>query len=222
MSIRKFRQGMIQMTEINQEFIEQSVKKLDKADIALSAIPTFPLYMEQMRQFINHEAGGAKRKDTEENISDVFSKAMINNYTKVGLLNPPENKKYNRDHILMLLLINQLKNVLAINDIKLLFEPILDLSNPDIKDDIISIEDIYDTFLKIKDDEYRDAGRDFAEKFKIIKEKTQHIADDDKQDLAEDFLIVMMLVAEANIAKRLAEDIIDEIFKKRKAIKKND
>jgi len=211
---------MIRVTEINQEFIEQSVKKLDKADIALSAIPNLPLYMEQMRQFINQEAGGAKRTDTEDKISDVFSKAMINNYTKAGLLNPPQNKKYNRDHILMLLLINQLKNVLTIHDIKLLFEPILDLSNPEIKDDIISIEDIYDTFLKIKDDEYKDAGRDFAEKFKIIKEKTQHIADADKQDLAEDFLIVMTLVAEANIAKRLAEDIIDEIFEKRKAVKK--
>ena len=60
---------MIRVTEINQEFIEQSVKKLDKADIALSAIPNLPLYMEQMRQFINQKAGGAKRTDTEDKIS---------------------------------------------------------------------------------------------------------------------------------------------------------
>ena len=201
--------------EINTEFIDNSVKKLDLADISLNAIPNMKLYMEQMTDFINKNAGGAKRNDTKDSTAQVFSKAMINNYTKLGLLNPPDKKKYNREHIILLLLINQLKNVLSINDIKVLFGPILkNMDKVEISDEIISIEDIYETFLELKDNEYAHAGHDFEEKFKIIKEETKKIANPDNQDLAEVFLTVMMLVAEANIAKRLAEDIIDAFFDK--------
>ena len=41
--------------------------------------------------------------------------------------------------------------------------------------------------------------------------KTQRDQHETNQDLAEAFLIVMMLVAEANIAKRLVESIIDNL-----------
>lgn len=203
----------MKVKEIDKTYIDQSVKKLDLADVALSAIPNMKLYMEQMTDFINQNAGGAKRKDTENSTTQVFSKAMINNYTKLGLLNPPDKKKYNREHIILLLLINQLKKVLSINDIKALFAPILkNMDKVEVSDDIISIEDIYETFLELKDNEYANAGHDFEEKFKIIKEETKKIANPENQDLAEVFLTVMMLVAEANIAKRLAEDLIDDFF----------
>lgn len=145
---------------------------------------------------------------------------MINNYTKLGLLNPPTKKKYNKEHIILLLLINQLKNVLSINDIKLLFAPILkNMDKSEVSDDIISLENIYETFLELKDRDYSTAGSDFEDKFKIIKEETKKITNPDNQDMAEAFLTVMMLVAEANIAKRLAEDIIDKFFEKQSAKK---
>lgn len=210
--------------EITKEFITSSVEKLDKADVALQDIPDMKLYMEQLTDFIDSHAGGAKRTDSEgASVQRVFSKAMINNYTKAGLLNPPDKKKYNREHIILLLLINQLKNVLSINDIKLLFAPILkNMDSTEVNDNIISIEDIYETFLELKDDEYKDAGQDFENKFKIIKEKTGKISNPDNQDLAEVFLTVMMLVAEANVAKRLAEDIIDAFLKKDEANEKTE
>ena len=108
------------MKEINREFIDESVKVLDKADIELSQIPNINLYMEQLVDFINTNTSGYKRNE-----GNTFTKAMINNYTKAGLLNPPTNKKYNQEHIILLLLINHLKQVLSINDIKSLFAPIL-------------------------------------------------------------------------------------------------
>jgi hypothetical protein len=39
------------------------------------------------------EFGGFKRSGDDK----VFTKTMINNYTKLGLLMPPENKKYTRE-----------------------------------------------------------------------------------------------------------------------------
>ncbi len=203
---------MSEIFEINKEFIEASVGKLDKADVSLKAIPDMQFYMEQLTEFLNKNAGGAKRTDTEDSQENVFTKAMINNYTKNGVLNPPDKKKYNRDHIILLLLINQLKNILTIKDIKKLFKPILkNMNSTEVDDTIISLEAIYTTFLGLKDDEYSKAGTDFEEKFKIIRKETSKIKDEKNQDLAEAFLIVMMLVAEANIAKRLAENIIDNL-----------
>ncbi|WP_029542201.1 DUF1836 domain-containing protein [Selenomonas sp. AB3002] len=203
---------MSQIVEIDKAFIEDSVRKLDRADVEISEIPDMQFYMEQLTEFLNKKAGGAKRADTTDNQSDVFTKAMINNYTKNGVLNPPDKKKYNREHILLLLIINQLKNILTMKDIKTLFEPVLkNMSGIEVDDNIISLEDIYTTFLKLKDDEYKNAATDFDKKFSIIKEKTSKISDEKNQDLAEAFLIVMMLVAEANIAKRLAESIIDNL-----------
>jgi DNA-binding transcriptional MerR regulator len=196
------------MKEINKDFINNCVQNLDKADIELSQIPDINLYMEQLLDFINSKTAGSKRVE-----SNTFTKAMINNYTKAGLLNPPNNKKYNREHIILLLLINQLKQVLSINDIKTLYQPILqNMDKETISDNIISIEDIYETFLELKDNEYSTAGIDFENKFKIIKEETKKITNEDNQDLAEIFLTVIMLVAEANIAKRLAEEIIDKLL----------
>ncbi len=196
------------MKEINREFIDESVKVLDKADIELSQIPNINLYMEQLVDFINTNTSGYKRNE-----GNTFTKAMINNYTKAGLLNPPTNKKYNQEHIILLLLINHLKQVLSINDIKSLFAPILkNMDKEEVADNIISIEDIYETFLELKDSEYLNAGNNFEEKFKIIKEETKKITNENNQDLAEIFLTVLMLVAQANIAKRLAENIIDNLL----------
>jgi len=198
--------------EINQKFIKESVDKLDKADIDFDNIPDMQFYMEQLTDFLNKNAGGTKRADTSDNQADVLTKAMINNYTRNGILNPPDKKKYNREHIVLLLMINQLKNILTIKDIKKLFAPILkNMNTTEVDDTIISLKDIYTTFLKLKDDEYKDAAADFDAKFSIIKEKTSQISDEKNQDLAEAFMIVMMLVAEANIAKRLAENIIDNL-----------
>ena len=196
------------MKEINREFIDESVKVLDKADIELSQIPNINLYMEQLVDFINTNTSGYKRNE-----GNTFTNAMINNYTKAGLLNPPTNKKYNQEHIILLLLINHLKQVLSINDIKSLFAPILkNMDKEEVADNIISIEDIYETFLELKDSEYLNAGNNFEEKFKIIKEETKKITNENNQDLAEIFLTVLMLVAQANIAKRLAENIIDNLL----------
>lgn len=196
--------------EINKDFIKDSIEKLDKADIELNKIPNIELYMEQLIDFLDKNASGAKRVETDH----FFSKPQINNYTKNGILNPPNKKKYNREHIILLLIINQLKNILTMKDIKTLFDPILkNMGDTEVDDSIISLETIYQTFIDLKDQEYKNVDTDFEEKFGIIKKETSKISDEKNQDLAEAFMIVMMLVAEANIAKRLAENIIDNLPK---------
>lgn len=195
--------------ELNDRILEKIGDELFFNDeIKLSDIPDIELYMEQVLGFLDSKLGHLKRGEDDK----VFTKTMINNYTKAGILHPPHNKKYSKEHIILLVIIYNLKNILTINDIRTIFAPVLNDINSR-ADDIIALEDIYATYLELKEDEFEEFCDTFNEKFKLIKEKTSDIKDEKNQDLAEIFLTVLMLTAQANAAKRLAEKIIDNYYK---------
>jgi len=175
------------------------------ADVKLTDIPDIDLYMEQLTSLIDSKLSGHKRGRGDK----ILTKTMINNYTKAGLLMPPVNKKYNKDHIILLVLIYYLKNTLSINDIGKLLSPVLNnIASRD--DDIISLEDIYSTFLELISSELDNFSLSLMEKFDLVKRKTEKVRE--KQDVAGLFLIVLMLVAQSNAQKRVAEKIIDTYF----------
>jgi DNA-binding transcriptional MerR regulator len=176
-------------------------------DIRIGDIPDMELYMDQVLTFLN----GKLEKFKRENDDKILTKTMINNYTKDQLLIPPKNKKYSREHILLLILIYHLKNVLSINDIKHLFKPILkDITTPD--DDVIPLADIYATYLTLKQEELANFSDSFAEKITKLTDKTAPIVSEQNRKTAELFLTVLMLIAQASVSKRLAEKIIDAYF----------
>ncbi|AEF94573.1 Domain of unknown function DUF1836 [Desulfotomaculum nigrificans CO-1-SRB] len=189
--------------------LKKLIEELDLADdIDLSDIPDMELYMEQLLTFFDKKLGHLKRDNTDK----IFTKTMINNYTKGGLLPPPQNKKYGKEHIILLILVYNLKNILSFNDIGTLFAPVLkNIEQSD--DDIVSLEDIYSTLVDLKRYEFADFRQTFNEKFKLISDKTLSIQNKQEQELAQLFLTVIMLVAQANAAKRMAEQIIDKYFK---------
>ena len=178
-------------------------------DVQPSDIPDIDLYMDQMTTFIDDKLSHLKRSDSDK----ILTKTMINNYTKAGILMPPKNKKYNKQHIILLIMIYYLKQILSIDDIKSLLSPIL--NNMDTSDDdLIPINDIYSIFLEIKQNEFDNYCDVFTDKFKEIRARASEL-DNGDQRTAELFLTVIMLVAQADAQKRLAEKIIDENFKKK-------
>ncbi|MCL1924360.1 MAG: DUF1836 domain-containing protein [Defluviitaleaceae bacterium] len=59
-----------------------------------------------------------------------FTKTMIQNYVRIGLLNPLSEKRYYvKEHIIMLFFIASLKSILSLDELKILFENIDDLEN---------------------------------------------------------------------------------------------
>lgn len=193
---------------INENELIELIKELCLGDkVELEDIPDLNLYMDQVTNFIDEKLSNLKRNDNDK----ILTKTMINNYTKQGLLMPSNNKKYSKQHIILMILVYYLKQVLSLDDIKLLFEPILkDMSN--IEDDVISLDDIYAIFLELKDNETEDFENFISSNIRSVKEKTIEI-EKENQNLAQLFLIVIMLVAQANAQKRLAEKIIDVHFK---------
>ena len=175
-------------------------------EIQTGDIPELELYMDQVLEFLNSRLKWLKRDPLDKGLT----KTMVNNYTKDQLLIPPQNRKYGKDHIMLLTLICQLKSVLSINDIKRLFSPILnDINTPD--DDVIPLEEIYIKFLELKRRQLAEFQEMFAEKSRDIKSELAE-TETVNQDTAELFLIVLMLVAQASASKRLAEKMIDTFF----------
>ncbi|MBE6996423.1 MAG: DUF1836 domain-containing protein [Ruminococcaceae bacterium] len=76
-------------------------------------LPDFALYMDQVLSYMDRQV---LRFDD----SDALTAAMVNNYTKSGLVPRAEGKKYNREHLAYLTAICVLKQVLSARDIDLL------------------------------------------------------------------------------------------------------
>lgn len=186
----------------------QMIEELStKENIRLQDIPDLELYMEQVTSFMDDRLKNRKRNPEDK----ILTKTMINNYTKAGILMPPNRKKYNKDHIILMILVYNLKQILSLEDIKRLFGPILnDINTRD--DDLISIEDIYSVFNDLKMEEM-EMVKPFIERNLInIESKTKNVPDAELRSKAEIFLLAINLIAQANALKMLSEKIIDEYF----------
>lgn len=103
------------------EFLAALQKKLVSIDyIKTEDIPNIGLYMDQVTTFMDEQLEACKRYEDDK----ILTKTMINNYAKNNLLPAPEKKKYSKEHVLTLLFIYYFKNLLSINDIQSLLNPL--------------------------------------------------------------------------------------------------
>lgn len=193
-----------------EDYISEFIKELSKADhLDLNQFPDMELYMEQVLGFADTKLNHLKRSDNDK----VYTSSIINNYTKAGILMTPNKRKYGKDHLVLLIMVYYLKQTLSVKDIHDLFSPILkDMSTSE--DDVISLQDIYTTFLDVKQEEYDRFQDDILHKFGAIETKVNAFdLDEDEQKTAQLFITVITLLAQANAKKLLAEKIIDNYFK---------
>ena len=178
-------------------------------DISISDIPDIELYMDQVTTFIDNKLRYHKR-----NLKDkILTKTMINNYTKSKILLPSKNKRYNRQHMILLILIYYLKQIISINDINILFEPLFENMTSS-KDGMDYLGSLYNGFLQIKDNSAKDLKEILSQKLKLIDDKAEEISGESKET-SRILLTVLMLVATASIQKRIAEKIIDDYLVKK-------
>lgn len=173
-------------------------------DIELLDIPDLDLYMDQIITLFDDKLTHLKRNDDEK----VITKTMINNYAKAKILMPPIKKKYTKNHIILLILIYNLKQGLSINDIKLLFTDLIHNLN---NENDIELDKIYESFLQIKKSQADEVCNELAKKIKLIKDNTSDLSPNNLE-LSQMIIAVLSLINESNIRKRLAEKIIDEFF----------
>ncbi|NEZ50308.1 DUF1836 domain-containing protein [Clostridium botulinum] len=193
--------------ELNNEYLNSFIKDLHlQDDIKLSDIPDLDLYMDQVITLFDDKLGNLKRNEEDK----ILTKTMINNYTKAKILIPPIKKKYSKNHIILLILIYYLKQNLSINDINLLFKDVIKYLS-DCENATLNLPKIYEVFLNIKKETSTQFLNNINDKFQFIEKKTKNL-DNNNTDLIEKLLQVLCIINEANNYKRLAENMIDNLF----------
>ena len=115
-------------------------------------LPDFSLYMDQVLSYMDRQV---IRFDED----DGLTAAMVNNYTKSGLVPRAEGKKYSREHLTYLTAICVLKRVMSTRDMDLLIQEELQGDRP-ISDGYRAFCSSLDKALDLTADEMEDRTAD--------------------------------------------------------------
>lgn len=143
-----------------------------------------------------------------------LTKTMIQNYVRIGILPPPIDKRYyTKNHLILLTLIDQLKDIYSLEDIKLVFSPILkDLSTFD--DDVIDISKIYEDYITLQNKALQKWQIDLPNVLDNVNQQIlkTDINEKDKNSVSI-FLIILMLMAQSIATKQLVTLIANKYIK---------
>ena len=189
--------------------IKEIISKMNfTCGIELDQMPELDLYMDQVIQLFESNLGELKRTEDEK----ILTKTMINNYAKGKLLLPIKNKKYSKDHLILMALIYNLKGALSINDIKTCLEPII---NSYESEEGYPIRELYECYLEESNEEIELFKDEVSNKIEEIEEKVQSNSKLNG-DFEKQFLLLCSLVNMSNMYRRMSEKLIDEMFVKEK------
>lgn len=190
-----------------EELIKIATKISESREINIIDIPCVDLYMDQVTTLFEDKLSHLKRSKDET----ILTKTMINNYAKAKILSPIKNKKYTKKQIMLLLLVYNLKQIMSLDDIKLLITPLINQSTSS-SNHLASLDKLYDGFLNIKKNQSDKFVDNLRENIEVIK-NIDSVNIDGSKDLHELILQVLTLINSANLQKRMAENIIDSYFK---------
>ena len=190
------------MTEFNIDNYINSQKSSD--NINLDDFPEIDLYMDQVMQLFESKLSYTKRNPEDK----VLTKTMINNYAKGNLLMKIKNKKYTKNHLILIGLIYNLKGALSLTDIKTILTPII---NSFEKEQKYPLHDIYQSFLDIYDLNLEDIRNSSN---KVYENITKMVIDknDTLGDYEEKLLLIFAYTSMSNLYRRMSERLIDECF----------
>lgn len=187
------------------------------------SLPSLDLYMDQVTGFMEEHLASMKRHPEDK----ALTKTMINNYAKNKILPPPVGKRYNKNHMLILLLIYYYKSMLSLSDIRTVVDPLAENyfslhSKP-------RLTDIYEEIFSFANGEMQCLVEDLEKKFQTanssFSEQDPAFADLEEQEREQlqSFSFLSLLAFDVYLKKQLMEKIVDrmeESQKKRKRKKK--
>ncbi|ATD53779.1 DUF1836 domain-containing protein [Clostridium chauvoei] len=172
--------------------------------ISAQEVPEIDLYMDQVIQLFENKLGSTKRTDDDK----VLTKTMVNNYAKGKLLMSIKNKKYSKEHIILMSIICNLKGSLSIRDIKSSLNNIIAKIE---SEEEYPLRDLYNKYLDQYNNDLIDAEISVNEKNEIIIEKLSN-SEENLGEFEETFLLLCSLVNMSNIYRRMSEKLIDDYF----------
>lgn len=187
------------------QFVAALLKRLAKMNyIKPGEVPNINLYMDQVTTFMDEHLSDCKRREEDK----VLTKTMINNYTKNNLLPPPEKKKYSKEHLYVLTFIYYFKNILSINDIQTLLNPLTEQFFEE--NDTASLDDIYKQLYNMCKSQISGISKDVLEKAHLSEETFETISDDTDREFLQFFSLVSLLSFDVYMKKNIIENLIDD------------
>ena len=193
------------MTIDNKDILNSILQNISSLSyIKPEDLPNIDLYMDQVTTFMEGQLASTKRYPEDK----VLTKTMINNYAKNSLLPSPEKKKYSRDHLLVLIFIYYFKNILSINDIQTLFQPITEkyFKGSDGKDMAYIYNEVFGMEKNHIEQMEKNLLRDFS-----VSSKTFQDADPQDQEFLRKFSFICELSFDEYIKKMIIEKLIDQM-----------
>ncbi|MGN1350820.1 MAG: DUF1836 domain-containing protein [Anaerovoracaceae bacterium] len=190
-----------------EEFVNIQLGKLRSgAVIDADSIPDMDLYMDQVETFFRRQNEGMD----SEKAGRFFTKAMINNYVKNGMIPRPDGKKYSASHLIMILMVAYLKGLFKMEDISYLMKPLVDNYNSDF-DDSIDPALVYRTACEANSAFAEKLAEDTDKSIGVIKKlfEENEMGDDERM---EAFALILSLTMRADMEKYLASQLIERYF----------
>lgn len=185
------------------DYIKDLAEEISKnSSVSYDDLPKYDLFLSQVIDYLN-----------DKFVDEKFTNNIVQNYTKSEVITKPEDGKkrgYTKMHLVQLVLLSYMRPVLTTEEIKKVFSLAFNQIN-DRSDDILSWEDAYKTFMKIQKESLNDylmsslANEEKLEE--IIKEFNLKESDEERIRI---FLLVLTLIAEASVIKKLVQKLVNE------------
>ena len=189
--------------ELKEKFSELNLQN----QLTLDEIPEIDLYMDQVTQLFDSKFNETKRNEDDK----ALTKTMVNNYAKGKLLMSVKNKKYSKEHLLLMSLIYNLKGALSISDIKSsLNKIVISLEN----EEDYPIRELYKLYLKQYGEDLKDVEGSIKIKYDSIENmiaKEENLSSD---EFEKNFLLLSSFINMSNMYRRMGEKLIDDYFNK--------
>ena len=193
------------MTLDNEDVLNSILASLNRIEnIKLEDIPNIDLYMDQLTTFMEEKLRKTTRYPNEDK---VLTKTMINNYAKNDLLPPPVRKKYSKDHLILLIFIYYFKNILSINDIQTLLDPVKERFHTSDTDNL-TLSDIYKVLCEQDAQEVEAVKEDVTRKYHIAQEAFTD-APEELKDKMQMFSFISLLSYDVYVKKLIIEKLLD-------------
>lgn len=194
---------------------EKQLEEWMKLDYVLPEdLPNIELYMDQVTTFLEEQLKNTKRFEEDK----IFTKTMINNYTKNHLLPPSNKKKYSRNHMILLIYIYYLKNFLSISDIKNLLDPLNEHFEDN--DSKSSFYKIYDKIFHLEHNHNSSIKDSITEAFDKAANTFSDLEDSKEKEKLQQFAFITLLGYDIYLRKQVIEKMIDQLYQPEQPDKK--
>ncbi|WP_286907566.1 MULTISPECIES: DUF1836 domain-containing protein [Clostridium] len=191
----------------DEEYIAKLAEEMSKNSmISYDDLPKYDLFLSQVIDYLN-----------DKFVDDKYTNNIVQNYIKSEVITKPEDGKkrgYTKVHLAQLVLLSYMRPVLTTEEIKKVFK--LAFNEINLRaDDIIDWESAYKIFSDIQSESFNDIKNSSVLHDSKLENIVKDLNLEDKdEERIKIFLLVLSLIAQASVIKKLVQKIVNEYNEK--------